>query len=60
MGFGIPPQADLILHDAPHSVSLVFSERLMAKQRLELPFTWPKSLVNEDGSCCGRGEVALS
>ena len=60
MGFGIAPPADSILHDAPHSVTLVFSERLTAKQRLEFPFTWPKSLVNEDGSCRGRAEVTLS
>lgn len=60
VGFGIAPPADAILHDAPHSVTLVFSERLTAKQRLEFPFTWPKSLVNEDGSCRGRADVTLS
>jgi len=60
VGFGIAPPADSILHDAPHSVTLVFSERLTAKQRLEFPFTWPKSLVNEDGSCRGSAEVTLS
>ena len=60
VGFGMAPVADLILNDEPHSVTLVFSERLMAKQRLEFPFTWPKSLVNEDGSCRGRAEVTLS
>lgn len=60
VGFGIAPPADSILHDAPYSVTLVFSERLTVKQRLEFPFTWPKSLVNEDGSCRGRAEVTLS
>ncbi|HET6841364.1 MAG TPA: S8 family serine peptidase [Candidatus Angelobacter sp.] len=60
VGFGVAPPADSILHDAPHSVTLVFSDRLTVKQRLEFPFTWPKSLVNEDGSCRGRADVTLS
>jgi hypothetical protein len=60
VGFGIAPPADEILHDEPHSVTLVFNDRLLAKQRLEFPFAWPKSLVGEDGSCRGRVEVTLS
>jgi hypothetical protein len=60
VGFGIAPVADLILNDEPYSVTLVFNERLLAKQRLEFPFTWPPSLVNADGSCRGRADVTLS
>jgi hypothetical protein len=60
VGFGMAPIADQILNDEPHSVTLVFSDRLLAKQRLEFPFTWPPSLVNRDNSCRGRAEVTLS
>ena len=59
VGFGVTPIADAILNDAPHSVTLVFSDKLLAKQRLEFGFAWPKSLVEPDGSCCGRAEVTL-
>ena len=41
VGFGIAPIADSILNDEPHSVTLVFSERLLAKQRLEFPLRGP-------------------
>ena len=59
VGFGIAPAADTILNDEPHSQTLVFSDKLLAKQRLEFPFAWPPSLVNADGSCRGRAEVTL-
>ena len=59
VGFNMAPAADTILNDAPHSVTLVFSDRLIAKQRLEFPFAWPVSLVNANGSCRGRAEVTL-
>jgi hypothetical protein len=36
VGFGMAPVSDIILNDEPHSVTLVFSDRLLAKQRLEV------------------------
>jgi Subtilase family len=59
VGFGIAPPADVLLNDEPHSVTLVFSDHLLAKQRLEFPFAWPRSLVTAGGSCRGRAEVTL-
>jgi hypothetical protein len=59
VGFGIAPPADVMLNDEPYSVTLVFNERLLAKQRLEFAFAWPRSLVNPDGSCRGRADVTL-
>ncbi len=50
----------MILHDEPHSLTLVFSDRLLDKQRLEFPFAWPRSLVGPDGSCRGRADVTLT
>jgi hypothetical protein len=59
VGFGMAPAADAMLNDEPHSVTLVFSDKLLAKQRLEFPFSWPKSLVAADGSCRGQAEITL-
>jgi len=59
VGFGVAPSADVIISDEPHSVTLVFNDRLLSKQRLEFPFAWPSSLVNSDGGCRGRAEVTL-
>jgi hypothetical protein len=60
VGFGIAPPADVMLNDEPHSVTLVFSDRLLAKQRLEFPFAWPRSLVGPSGSCRGRADLTLT
>lgn len=59
VGFGIAPLADSMLNDAPHTVTLVFSGKLLRKQRLEFSFSWPKSLVGPDGSCKGRADVTI-
>jgi hypothetical protein len=59
VGFGVPPSADVLLNDDPHSVTLVFHDKLLAKHRLEFPFSWPKALVGADGTCRGRAEVTL-
>lgn len=59
VGFGISPVADELLHDEPHSVTLVFAARLLQKQRLEFVFDWPSSLVGEEGECRGQAEVTL-
>ncbi len=60
VGFGMAPPADVLLNDELHSVTLVFSERLLAKQRLEFPFAWPRSLVGPSGACRGRADLTLS
>jgi hypothetical protein len=49
-----------MLNDEPHSVTLVFSDRLLAKQRLEFPFVWPRSLVGSGGACRGRADLTLT
>jgi len=59
VGFGMAPNADAILNDEPHSVTLVFSDKLLSKQLLEFDFAWPHSLVNADGSCRGLAEITL-
>ena len=60
VGFGLTPPADLILNDEPHSVTLVFSDRLLAKQRLDFSFAWPRSLVGTNGTCRGRADLTLA
>lgn len=59
VGFGIISTADSMLNDEPHSVTLVFTDRLLAKQKLEFPFAWPRSLVNAEGLCRGAAEITL-
>jgi hypothetical protein len=59
VGFGMAPPADAILRDEPNSISLVFNDKLLAKQVLEFPFVWPQSLVGPDGSCRGQADVTL-
>lgn len=60
VGFGLAPTADVILTDEAHSITLVFSDRLLAKQRLDFAFAWPSSLVAVNGACRGRADVTLS
>lgn len=59
VGFGIAPPADDVLMDDPYAITLVFSEVLKARQILQFPLTWPRSLVNADGSCRGRVDLTL-
>lgn len=59
VGFGIAPPAESILNDDPHSITLIFNETLLNKQRLEFEFAWPRSLVTPEGACRGRAEVTL-
>jgi len=47
VGFGLPPVADAILVDAPFAISLIFSETLLHRQKLEFPFAWPAAMANE-------------
>lgn len=60
MGFGLAPPADVLLNDDPHSITLVFNERLLAQHKLDFPFVWPRSLVRENEACRGRADVTLA
>lgn len=59
VGFGIPPQSSVILADSEASITLIFSETLHRRRVLEFPFSWPASLVADDGRCTGRADVTL-
>lgn len=59
VGFGITPPADAILMDDPYGITLVFSEKLLARQVLTFPFSWPQSLVTPEGGCRGRIDLTL-
>lgn len=60
VGFGISPHAEACLTDAPHSITLVFSDVLPPKRELSFIFTWPRSLTTEVGKCRGRVDVTLA
>ena len=59
VGFGLAPGADAALNDDPHSITLLFHERLLEKQQLDFVFAWPQSLVRASGACRGRADVTL-
>jgi hypothetical protein len=60
VGFGLPPIADQLLVDDPYAISLVFTEKLLRRQRLEFPFSWPAELGTDDGACRGRIDLTLA
>ena len=60
VGFGLPPQADAILADDNHGITLVFSESLPNRKVLDFPFAWPAVLTDSDGGCRGRVELTLA
>ncbi len=60
VGFGLPPTADSLLVDDPYAISLVFSETLLRRQKLEFAFTWPAALVSKEGACRGRVDLTLA
>ena len=60
VGFGHAPVADTLLLDNPYAITLVFSDTLLRKQKLEFPFTWPAALVTVNGSCRGNIELTLA
>jgi hypothetical protein len=59
VGFGKAPASDVCLADDQHSVTLVFTETLMARRELNFVFTWPRSLVLGDGKCRGKVDLTL-
>ena len=60
VGFGVPPHAEACLTDAPHSITLVFSDVLPPKRELSFVFTWPRSLTTDAGKCRGRVDLTLA
>lgn len=60
VGFGLPPQADAILADDNHAITLVFSESLPNRKVLDFPFAWPASLTDASGGCRGRVDLTLA
>lgn len=60
VGFGRPALADAMLLDDPYSITLVFSHVLVARQRLDFGFSWPRGLVGPHGGCVGRADMTLA
>jgi hypothetical protein len=60
VGFGVAPNAEACLTDAPHSITLVFSDVLPPKRELSFVFTWPRSLTTDAGKCRGRVDLTLA
>jgi hypothetical protein len=59
-GFGMPASSNGMLDTPDHSITLVFSDVLLARQRLEFGFAWPQGLVNKNtGACTGNVRMTL-
>lgn len=58
VGHGIPANSNDILVCDNHEITLVFNGTLMRQKELNFEFTWPVSLVNEEGAC--KGDVKLT
>jgi Subtilase family len=59
IGFGVPSPCEEMLQTPDHAITLVFSDVLFAKRKLEFNFAWPRSLVNQKTGAC-RGEVRMT
>jgi len=62
-GFGQPVASNQMLETGDHQITMVFQSRLTLGERkpsiLRFDFSWPGSLVGEDGSCSGRVRMTL-
>jgi hypothetical protein len=59
VGFGRPAAAMECLSDDPHSITLVFNERLPDRKDIHFQFDWPQSLTTSSGQCRGAAELTL-
>jgi subtilisin family serine protease len=59
VGFGKPDIAERCLTDDPHSITLVFSERLPERKDIHFQFNWPPSLAGSGGKCRGVADLTL-
>lgn len=60
VGFGLVPSVRDTLEGEPHRLTLVLDDVIQPGKRIELPFTWPESLVASDGRCRGKVKLTLS
>lgn len=62
-GYGQPSQVIDMLETDDHQITLLFQSRLSIGERkpviLRFPFSWPQSLVQDDGSFSGRIRITL-
>ena len=59
VGFGLPSSADEILLNDPNSITMVFDSEITQGRELRFPFSWPQSLVGENGKCRGTATLTL-
>lgn len=57
VGAGVPAVAEETLVVGDHAITLVFNGVLRAGQELRFGFSWPASLVDENGACSGHARL---
>jgi len=62
-GFGQPFASNQMLETGDHQITMVFQSRLTIGETrpsiLRFDFSWPQSLVDQDGKCSGRVRMTL-
>ncbi|ELY4323111.1 S8 family peptidase [Cronobacter turicensis] len=58
-GFGMPRSSEDMLHTDDHSITLVLSGLLQKGEELNFDFTWPNSLITNEGKCTGKVTMTL-
>lgn len=59
VGHGIPANSNEILVCEDYEITLVFNGTLTRRRALDFDFTWPLSLVGENGKCKGSIRMTL-
>jgi len=62
-GFGQPSESKWMLETGDHQITMLFQSRLTIGERkpsiLRFDFSWPQSLVDQDGRCSGRARMTM-
>lgn len=58
VGVGLPASSEECLNVEDYEITLIFNGVITDHNALDFQFSWPESLVNENGGC--KGEVSVS
>lgn len=59
VGFGKPDKVDNVLACTESEVTLMMEQEIYEGHHLTVPFAWPKSLIDENGTCRGKVRMTL-
>lgn len=59
LGYGIPSNASESLLTSDNEITMVFESSISKNQELDFEFSWPESLINENGGIFGQIDITL-